>query len=143
MRTSFHHQPEAQHPKTPAIETPAGRLPHLLGIKQTSRRLVAMSAFDPYATWARSDSPNEIYGTCDPGDFPDYSSLMPASLITTPHLSMSNLRRAANSLRNDRPAGAFDGPMVELLEKLPSSHRPCAFNCSINCLACGDNSLNG
>ena len=35
MRTSFHHQPEAQHPKSPAIETPAGRLPHL------SYRLVA------------------------------------------------------------------------------------------------------
>ena len=31
MRTSFHHQPEAQHPKSPAIETPAGRLPHLIG----------------------------------------------------------------------------------------------------------------
>ena len=29
MRTSFHHQPEAQHPKSPAIYTPAGRLPHL------------------------------------------------------------------------------------------------------------------
>ena len=29
MRTSFHHQPEAQHPNSPAIETPAGRLPHL------------------------------------------------------------------------------------------------------------------
>jgi hypothetical protein len=29
MRTSFHHQPEAQHPKSPAIKTPAGRLPHL------------------------------------------------------------------------------------------------------------------
>jgi hypothetical protein len=30
MRTSFHHQPEAQHPHSPAINTPAGRLPHLL-----------------------------------------------------------------------------------------------------------------
>ena len=29
MRTSFHHQPEAQHPKSPAIHKPAGRLPHL------------------------------------------------------------------------------------------------------------------
>ena len=29
MQTSFHHQPEAQHPKSPAIQTPAGRLPHL------------------------------------------------------------------------------------------------------------------
>jgi hypothetical protein len=30
MRTSFHHQPEAQHPHSPAIYTPVGRLPHLL-----------------------------------------------------------------------------------------------------------------
>jgi hypothetical protein len=38
MRTSFHHQPEAQHPKSPAIETPAGRLPHLLvGVTITYR----------------------------------------------------------------------------------------------------------
>jgi hypothetical protein len=32
MRTSFHHQPEAQHPHSPAINTPAGRLPHLLTV---------------------------------------------------------------------------------------------------------------
>jgi transposase InsO family protein len=33
MRTSFNHQPEAQHPKSPspAIHKPAGRLPHLWG----------------------------------------------------------------------------------------------------------------
>src|SRR5674476_570480 len=37
MRTSFHHQPEAQHPHSPAIYTPAGRLPHLLGHKRTNR----------------------------------------------------------------------------------------------------------
>jgi hypothetical protein len=30
MRTSFHHQPEAQHPKSSAIHKNAGRLPHLL-----------------------------------------------------------------------------------------------------------------
>src|SRR5664280_1935724 len=35
MRTSFHHQPEAQHPHSPAINTPAGRLPHLLPPKET------------------------------------------------------------------------------------------------------------
>jgi len=29
-RTSFHHQPEAQHPKSLAIHKNAGRLPHLL-----------------------------------------------------------------------------------------------------------------
>jgi hypothetical protein len=27
--TSFHHQPEAQHPKSSAIHKIAGRLPHL------------------------------------------------------------------------------------------------------------------
>jgi hypothetical protein len=37
MRTSFHHQPEAQHPKSPAIETPAGRLPHLWVISGQTR----------------------------------------------------------------------------------------------------------
>src|SRR6516225_11580065 len=30
LRTSFHHQPEAQHPKSSAIHNNAGRLPHLL-----------------------------------------------------------------------------------------------------------------
>src|ERR1035437_3093282 len=38
MRTSFHHQPEAQHPKSPAIYTPAGRLPHLWVCAVTRRR---------------------------------------------------------------------------------------------------------
>ena len=42
MRTSFHHQPEAQHPKSPAIETPAGRLPHLM---EWSGRAPAPPAF--------------------------------------------------------------------------------------------------
>jgi hypothetical protein len=32
MRTSFHHQPEAQHPKSSAIHKIAGRLPHLCAI---------------------------------------------------------------------------------------------------------------
>jgi hypothetical protein len=31
MRTSFHHQPQAQHPKSSAIHKNAGRLPHLSG----------------------------------------------------------------------------------------------------------------
>ena len=31
MRTSFHHQPEAQHPKSSAIHKLPGRLPHLSG----------------------------------------------------------------------------------------------------------------
>src|ERR1035438_7649299 len=42
MRTSFHHQPEAQHPHSPAIYTPVGRLPHLL----TPRHGTARSCFD-------------------------------------------------------------------------------------------------
>src|SRR3974390_316224 len=36
MVTSFHHQPEAQHPNSSAIHKNAGRLPHLLGQKRTS-----------------------------------------------------------------------------------------------------------
>src|SRR5215203_5003462 len=32
MRTSFHHQPEAQHPKSSAINKPAGRLPQLVAL---------------------------------------------------------------------------------------------------------------
>ena len=33
--TSFHHQPEAQHPKFFSYQQAAGRLPHLLGLKRT------------------------------------------------------------------------------------------------------------
>ena len=44
MRTSFHHQPEAQHPHSPAINTPAGRLPHLFPQKQSSANAIGMSA---------------------------------------------------------------------------------------------------
>jgi hypothetical protein len=35
--TSFHHQPEAQHPKSSAIYKSAGRLPHLWVILQHTR----------------------------------------------------------------------------------------------------------
>ena len=38
MRTSFHHQPEAQHPKSSAIHKLAGRLPHLWSAFAHSRR---------------------------------------------------------------------------------------------------------
>jgi hypothetical protein len=62
LRTSFHHQSEAQHPKSSAIHKNAGRLPHLLaqsghsavavesplsGVKRTSQIAAAMSANDP------------------------------------------------------------------------------------------------
>ena len=36
MRTSFHDQPEAQHPKFFSYPQAAGRLPHLWGGKRTS-----------------------------------------------------------------------------------------------------------
>ncbi len=35
MRTSFHHQPEAQHPNSSAIHKLAGRLPHLWSALRT------------------------------------------------------------------------------------------------------------
>ena len=47
MRTSFHHQPEAQHPKSPAIETPAGRLPHLLLQEETNAVAIYLSVKSP------------------------------------------------------------------------------------------------
>jgi len=33
MRTSFHHQPEAQHPKFFSYQQAAGRLPHLRPVR--------------------------------------------------------------------------------------------------------------
>ena len=52
MRTSFHHQPEAQHPKSPAIYTPAGRLPHLWVISDRAIQTPngPLSAMHPIAT---------------------------------------------------------------------------------------------
>ena len=55
MRTSFYHQPEAQHPKSPAIYTPAGRLPHLCAIDDLLHRgnavgFSAVSDEPPYGT---------------------------------------------------------------------------------------------
>ncbi len=65
MRTSFHHQPEAQHPKSSAINNNAGRLPHLLalfchlgmsafrsmlGVKRKSRGHRQMVENDPIPT---------------------------------------------------------------------------------------------
>jgi hypothetical protein len=37
MRTSFHHQPEAQHPNSSAIHKLAGRLPYLLARMRHSK----------------------------------------------------------------------------------------------------------
>src|SRR6516165_12586144 len=39
MRTSFHHQPEAQHPKSSAIHKLEGRLPHLLALSGHATRV--------------------------------------------------------------------------------------------------------
>jgi hypothetical protein len=48
-RTSFHHQPEAQHPKSLAIHKNAGRLPHLWVSNGHSGPSVPMSALHPKA----------------------------------------------------------------------------------------------
>src|SRR5450631_4472494 len=51
MRTSFHHQPEAQHPKSPAIETPAGRLPHLyLLVEQEHGQIIPLADIAPLSS---------------------------------------------------------------------------------------------
>ena len=53
MRTSFHHQSEAQHPKSSAIHKYAGRLPHLM----------TQSRPDPFvdSSEARTSSSNVIF----------------------------------------------------------------------------------
>jgi len=43
MRTSFHHQPEAQHPNSSAIHKLVGRLTHLLAQSDVSLRRIDMS----------------------------------------------------------------------------------------------------
>jgi hypothetical protein len=40
MRTSFHHQPEAQHPKFFSYPQAAGRLPHLSEATRTSSEIL-------------------------------------------------------------------------------------------------------
>jgi hypothetical protein len=47
MRTSFHHQSEAQHPKSSAIHKYAGRLPHLWGQSPTLAGHAPMSEKGP------------------------------------------------------------------------------------------------
>jgi hypothetical protein len=49
MRTSFHHQPEAQHPKFFSYPQAAGRLPHLWGGKRTSLARYEYFRFRPKA----------------------------------------------------------------------------------------------
>src|SRR5262245_10041050 len=65
---SFHHQPEAQHPKISAIHKNTGRLPHLLeqsghhdhaepcplsGVKRTSTELCETPSMILFRTWSR------------------------------------------------------------------------------------------
>ena len=52
MRTSFHHQPEAQHPNSSAIHKLAGRLPHLSG---QSLRIYSASARTFVRCWPIAD----------------------------------------------------------------------------------------
>jgi hypothetical protein len=63
MRTSFHHQPEAQHPKFFSYPQAAGRLPHLWGVKRTFGSAAAMSANDPKRTSARAFCCDAVHGS--------------------------------------------------------------------------------
>jgi hypothetical protein len=55
MRTSFNHQPEAQHPKSPspASHKPAGRLPHLSGAPRIHGELLKLGFEVAQSTVAR------------------------------------------------------------------------------------------
>ena len=52
MRTSFHHQSEAQHPKSSAIHKYAGRLPHLM--TQSGQFRVFQQGLEPRRPSAKS-----------------------------------------------------------------------------------------
>jgi hypothetical protein len=56
MRTSFHHQPEAQHPKFFSYQQAAGRLPHLLEAQRTLDGTESV-AIDPTAILATEVQP--------------------------------------------------------------------------------------
>src|ERR1035437_1259103 len=58
MRTSFHHQPEAQHPKSSAIHKLAGRLPHLLGHKRTNHPRPKSTFVRTGDGWIKTTSPH-------------------------------------------------------------------------------------
>ena len=51
MLTSFHHQSEAQHPKSSAIHKYAGRLPHLWVISRHNGPFASCPLFPPYWTF--------------------------------------------------------------------------------------------
>jgi transposase InsO family protein len=53
MRISFHHQPEAQHPKSSAIHKLAGRLPHLWGAPHIHGELLKLGFEAAQSTVAR------------------------------------------------------------------------------------------
>ena len=51
--TSFHHQSEAQHPKSSAIHKHAGRLPHLMthNGRHLAGEFITSVGFWPFTTW--------------------------------------------------------------------------------------------
>jgi hypothetical protein len=94
MWTSFHHQPEAQHPKSSAFHKLAGRLPHLLGRDRTT----------PTPPWSQCR-----HGDRDPGRSPQEGS--PRRVIA-----------AANgaSVNCDRPASGPPSGYEQLVSWVPS-----------------------
>jgi hypothetical protein len=54
-RTSFHHQPEAQHPKSSAIHKLPADYPIFRGKSGHAPDITAMTGFDPTETLAASD----------------------------------------------------------------------------------------
>jgi hypothetical protein len=59
MRTSFHHQPEAQHPKFFSYPQAVGRLPHLSEAKRTLSKPLESLDILPERRWSATKSPHE------------------------------------------------------------------------------------
>ena len=58
--TSFHHQPEAQHPKSSAVHKIAGRLPHLLPQERPNRGQVAKDEKGPLTDISQGPPLNSV-----------------------------------------------------------------------------------
>src|SRR5215471_14995277 len=81
MRTSFHHQPEAQHPNSSAIHKLASRLPHLSGVKRPSVsdcQTIAIHEYTPFC-----NGPVDV--NCSPIVTPPSSRFCPWSTLRPPH----------------------------------------------------------
>src|ERR1035437_6388261 len=98
MRTSFYHQPEAQHPKSPAIYTPAGRLPHLVACAVKRRRFPVGASptrqpLQPEAIGAVTEVTKWLKPSISVSRIGDSASVQAATRVNAEQASKRTMRR--------------------------------------------------